>query len=168
MRSIRLAVLPFLLAAFACSGSPAAPTPQPTPTPTPAPTPTPTPQPTPTPDCGGCEPPVTNANPPARLTIRVYKVVDKNEVLQPLTERDLIPVGFKVTVDATAKDADERETNGISGWVAYFVSDEDVVNVGGNHPFQRKLTGLKEGTVEVWAKLDGVRSNTLVLRFGSR
>lgn len=170
MRVKHVVVLPFVVGLLACGGGttiPGGPLPVVTPTPTPAPTPTPTPAPTPAP-CAGCEAPVTNTNPPARLTIKVYKVTDRNEVLQPLTERDLIPVGFKVTVDATAKDHEERETNGVSGWVAFFVSDEDVVEVGGNHAFQRKLTARKAGTVDVWANLDGVRSNTLTLKFGDR
>jgi hypothetical protein len=138
-------------------------------TPTPAPTATPTPAPSPSPAaCGGCEAPVTNAAPPARLTIKVYKVVDRNEVLQPLTDRDPIPVGFKVTIDATAKDANEQETNGVSGWVAFFIDDEDVAQLDGNHAFQRKVKASAPGTVQVWANLDGVRSNTLTLRFVER
>jgi hypothetical protein len=137
----------------------------PTPAPTPAPTPTPAPSPA---TCDGCEAPVTNAAPPARLTIKVYKVVDRNEVLQPLTDRDPIPVGFKVTIDATAKDQEGRETNGVSGWVAFFIDDEDVAKIDGNHAFQRKVTARGPGSVQVWANLDGVRSNTLTLRFVER
>lgn len=136
-------------------------------TPTPAPTATPAPSPSPA-LCDGCEAPVTNDAPPARLTIKVYKVVDRNEVLQPLTDRDPIPVDFKVTIDATAKDANERETNGASGWVAFFVDDEDVAQLDGNHAFQRKVKASAPGTVQVWANLDGVRSNTLTLRFVER
>jgi hypothetical protein len=136
-------------------------------TPTPAPSTTPAPSPSPA-LCDGCEAPVTNAAPPARLTIKVYKVVDRNEALQPLTDRDPIPVDFKVTIDATAKDANEQETNGVSGWVAFFIDDEDVAQLDGNHAFQRKVKASAPGTVRVWANLDGVRSNTLTLRFVER
>lgn len=161
MKLRRSACVLLLVAAGCGRGSATSPDPVPAPTPAPTPVPTPTPAPTPTPG----EAPVTNTSPPVRLTIKVYKVTDKNEVLQPLTERDPIPVGYKVTIDATAKDAEERETNGVSGWVAFEVSDTDLVDVGGNHAFQRKLVAKKAGRVEVWAVLDGVQSNTLSIRF---
>ena len=42
------------------------------------------------------------------------------------------PVGYKVTIDATAKDVDNRDTLG-SANVDFFVSDDSLIRVGGNH-----------------------------------
>ena len=139
-------------------------------TPTPAPTPTPvvtepshTPSPVPSP-CGGCEPPVTNTNPPVRLTIRVYKIQDLNgTVIAGIPPS--IPLGYTVTIDATPKDKDNRDTLG-SGTVDFQFSDLSLVEVRSNHGFQKKLTVLAAGELEVSASLDGIDSNTLVVTLG--
>jgi hypothetical protein len=140
-------------------------------TPTPAPSPTPTPvasepshTPTPPPCTQGlCEEPTTNTAAPVRLTIRVYKVEDPNGKLVNgfITE---FPVGYKVTIDATAKDVDNRDTLGSTD-VDFGVSDESLVRIGGNHNFQRKITAVRPGGLQVWASLDGVESNILDLTF---
>jgi hypothetical protein len=138
-------------------------------TPTPAPIPTPiadpvhTPSPAP-PPCGSCEAPVTNTNPPIRLTIRVYKVEDLNgTVLAGIP--DSIPLGYKVTIDATPKDKDNRDTLG-SGTVDFSFSDPSLVKIGSNHGFQKKLTVLGGGTIAVSASLDGIDSNVLTITLG--
>jgi hypothetical protein len=151
------------------STSPAEPTPS-VPVATPAPTPTPTPvanpplqAPTP-PPCNGCEPPVTNTNPPVRLTIRVYKIQDLNgTVIAGIPPS--IPLGYTVTIDATPKDAGNRDTLG-SGTVDFTFSDMSIIEVSSNHGFQKKLKVLGEGLLEVRASLDGIDSNTLVITFG--
>jgi hypothetical protein len=138
-----------------------------TPTPTPAPSPTPVvsePSHTPTPPpCDECEAPVTNTNAPIRLTIRVYKVEDPNGKLVSGYTTEF-PVGYKVTIDATAKDEDNHDTLG-SADVSFGVSDDSLVRVGGNHNFQRKLTAVRAGDLRVWANLDGIDSNILDLSF---
>ena len=136
-------------------------------TPTPAPSPTPVAiQPShtpPPPPCDGCEAPVTNTNTPVRLTIRVYKVEDLNgKLVSGLTTE--FPVGYKVTIDATAKDVANQDTLG-SADVGFSVSDESLVRSRGNHNFQRKLTAVRAGDLRVWADLDGVTSNILDLTF---
>ncbi len=136
-------------------------TPAPVPTPVADPVHTPTPAP---PPCGSCEAPITNTNPPVRLTIRVYKVEDLNgTVLAGIP--DSIPLGYKVTIDATPKDKDNRDTLG-SGTVDFSFSDLSLVKVGSNHGFQKKLTVLGEGTLEVAASLDGIDSNVLTITLG--
>jgi hypothetical protein len=138
-------------------------------TPTPAPSPTPVTDPshtpTPAPPCtGSCEPPVTNTNPPVRLTIRVYKIQDLNgTVLAGIP--DSIPLGYKVTIDATPKDKDNRDTLG-SGTVEFSFSDPSLIKVGSNHGFQKKLTVLGGGTLEVAASIDGIDSNVLTITLG--
>lgn len=151
------------------STSPAEPTPS-VPVATPAPTPTPTPVANPPlqaptlPPCNGCEPPVTNTNPPVRLTIRVYKIQDLNgTVIAGIPPS--IPLGYTVTIDATPKDAGNRDTLG-SGTVDFTFSDMSIIEVSSNHGFQKKLKVLGAGLLEVKASLDGIDSNTLVITFG--
>ena len=146
------------------------PTPAPTPaavaTPTPAPLATPTPVPTPTPCTQGlCEEPTTNTNPPVRLTLRIYSVVNQGgQWIQGLTEMDAIPVGYTVTVDATAKDEGNRDTLGLTT-VQWEFENEQGANIVGNHTHQRRIRGDKPGTVLVTAIQDGIRSNTVALQF---
>jgi hypothetical protein len=136
---------------------------------TPAPTPTPpaadepSPDPTP-PPCNGCEAPVTNTNPPVRLTIRVYKVQDVNGSLVAGIPPS-IPLGYTVTIDATPKDAGNKDTLG-SGTVDFTYSEPTLVDVGSNHGFQKKLKVLGAGLLEVKASLDGIDSNTLAITLG--
>jgi hypothetical protein len=144
--------------------TPVAQTPSPTPSPSPvasepshAPTPPPCTQ-------GLCEPPTTNTNAPVRLTIKIYKVQDQNGTLLDGIPRP-IPVGYKVTIDATAKDEDNRDTLG-SGTVDFTFSDTSLVEVGSNHSYQKKLTVLAGGLLEVQASLDGIDSNVLVITLG--
>jgi hypothetical protein len=170
-----------LLGFVACSGgrsSPSAPapiavsTPTPEPTPSPSPSPTATPAPSPSPSgtpCppGVCEDPVTNDTPAARVTVRLYKVANQDgELQQGFTEDSQIPVGYEATIDVVAKDEEGKETLG-QGPVEFRFSDERLVRVGGNHRYQRRLTVLKAGELQVRATLDGVESNPLILHLGS-
>ena len=161
----------FVLAAGGCGGSPTSavvPTPVPTPvaTPTPAPVATPTPDPTPTPCTQGlCEPKVVNDSPAARLTLRLYTVEDGlgNFISKP-DPNEGIPVGWYARIDATAKDEDNLETNGL-GQIEFFFDDPSLVKISGPQPQQRRLKVLKPGKLNIWAELDGVQSNTLTLYF---
>ena len=117
------------------------------------------------PPCQNCEPPVTNTNPPVRLTIRIYKIQDQSGALLSGPIPPSIPLGYTVTIDATPKDANNRDTLG-SGTVDFTVSEPDLVEIKSNHGFQKKLTVLGEGLIEVKASLDGIDSNTLVITLG--
>ena len=159
------------MAGCGSSSSPAEPVPT-VPLASPAPTPTPTPvasepshNPTPPPCTQGlCEPPVTNTNPPVRLTIRIYKVQDLDgRIIAGIP--DSIPLGYTVTIDATPKDAGNKDTLG-SGTVDFSFSDMNLIEVGSNHGFQKKLKVLAPGLLEVKASLDGIDSNTLVITLG--
>jgi hypothetical protein len=167
--AVGLAVAAAVFAA-ACGGTPTTPivpSPSPTPTPTPAPAPTPTPVPTPTPCTEGlCEPKIVNDAPAARLTLRLYTVEDGagNFISNPDPNQD-IHVGSLARIDATAKDEDGFETNGL-GDIEFFFDNRSLVTIGGgNGPQQRRLKVLKPGQLNCWAELDGVRSNTLTLYF---
>jgi len=165
-----IALIGAAMAAVGCGGSTSPVTSEPTvpvatPTPTPAPPVANEPPPDPTPPpCNGCEAPVTNTNPPVRLTIRVYKVQDLNGTMVAGIPSS-IPLGYTVTIDATPKDAGNRDTLG-SGTVDFTYSDPTLVDVGSNHGFQKKLKVLGAGLLEVKASLDGIDSNTLAITFG--
>jgi hypothetical protein len=149
------------------SAAPSIPTPSvsmpapPTPAPTPEPTPVPSPPPTP---CDTCEETVTNDSPAARLSIRLYILTDEHGQLVRDYDTEAIPVGWRLTLDATAKDAQNRETNG-QKVVRWFVDDESIVQLGGSHLHQLKVTPRGPGRIEVYARQDGVDSNTLKFRF---
>jgi len=122
--------------ATACGGgtptSAILPSPLPTATPTPVPAPTPTPVPTPTPCAQGlCEPKVVNDAPAARLTLRLYTVEDGfgNFISNPDPDQD-IHVGWLARIDATAKDEDGKETNGL-GDIEFFFDNRNLVSIGG-------------------------------------
>jgi hypothetical protein len=165
MRSTTLPLIA-LLALPACGGGSSAPDPiAPTPAPTAAPTPTPTATPvtaaTPTP-CDECEPTVESNTPATRLTIRLYILTnDKGRQIRNY-DPEKIPVGWHLTLDAVAKDAEGRETNG-EKVLRWFVDNPGIVEQGGNHPHQTKITPTAEGRIEVVGRQDGVTSN--VLRF---
>lgn len=161
-------------------GSPASPGPSnPTPTPAPAPTPTPTPAPAPSPTAspctqGLCEDPTTNRNPVARVILKLYQCFDRNNqpafcpdpVKQVVNEP--IPVGYRIRLDVTGRDADNKDTNGPTGdgeGIYFVYSDPTFVEEHVMTNWQRKLTILKPGKWEVYAVFDGVASNSLAFTF---
>jgi hypothetical protein len=175
----RFAVLVALvgLAGFAgsCGGggsSPTAPPTGPTPTPSPAPAPTPTPSPTPTPD-DGSEPPVTNNAPVTRVILRLYACFDTDnqplECPDPVRQvvQEPIPVGWRLKLDVTGRDADNHETNGVSNGegIEFVVSDPSMVDIHIRSNWQRDIRVLKPGPWEVYAVFDGVGSNSLGFTF---
>src|SRR5439155_4597362 len=171
-RAPEILVVAATVVAVACGsgGTPTStivPSPVPVPTATPTPAPAPTPDPTPTPCTQGlCEPKVVNDAPAARLTLRLYTIEDGlgNFISNPNPD-DGIPVGATARLDATAKDEDGKETNGL-GSIQFFFSEPSLVKIsGGNGPQQRRLKVLKVGRLVSWAELDGVQSNMLTLYF---
>jgi hypothetical protein len=158
---------------IACGGgtptSTILPSPVPVPTATPTPAPAPTPEPTPTPCTQGlCEPKVVNDSPADRLTLRLYTIEDgQGNFISNPDPNNGITVGSTARIDATAKDADGKETNGL-GSIQFFFNEPSLVKVaGGNGPQQRRLKVLKAGRLVCWAELDGVQSNQLTLFFNN-
>jgi hypothetical protein len=167
LRAMRTLTLPLAMAAAgllaSCGGGTSAPEPiappvtvAATPTPVPATTPPPTPAPCEDP----CEPPVDNNNPAVRLSIRLYILTDDEGRQVSDWDPEAIGVGWHMTLDATAKDAEGRETNG-DRVVRWFIDNPGLVKEGGDHLHQTKLTPLAPGQIEVYAKQDGVVSNRL-------
>jgi len=169
----RILAVAATLVAVACGGgtptSTVVPSPLPvvTATPTPAPVATPTPDPTPTPCTQGlCEPKIVNDSPAARLTLRLYTVEDgQGNFISNPDPNDGIRVGSVARLDATAKDEDGKETNGL-GSIQFFFNDPGLIKIsGGNGPQQRRIKALKPGRLVCWTELDGVQSNMLTLFF---
>jgi hypothetical protein len=164
-------ILLMLAALPGCESS--SPTPVAQVTPTPVPTPTPTPEPTPTPSpspvddvCDECEEPVTNTNPPVRLTLRLYTVENGfGKFISNPDPHDPIPVGWYARIDVTGKDAEGKDTNGqrppTFNWTNGFL-----VDVGGGHTHQRRIKVLGAGSSDFWVRQQGVESNRLTLHFG--
>jgi len=171
-RALEILVVAATVVAVACGsgGTPTStivPSPVPVPTATPTPAPAPTPDPTPTPCTQGlCEPKVVNDAPAARLTLRLYTIEDGqgNFISNPDPDEG-IRVGATARIDATAKDADGKETNGL-GSIQFFFNEPSLVKIaGGNGPQQRRLKVLKVGRLVCWTELDGIQSNLLTLYF---
>jgi hypothetical protein len=137
--------------------SPAAPSPSPvavTP-PTPDP-PDPTPQ----------ESPEINDNdaPVDRVGAGVY-YVECNGELQPNSRNAReVPVGCRVHLDATPKDADNVPTNPRFP-PEWFFSSPGEIDISGSNPLGPMITGKRphKQTINVW--VDGVQSNTFSVTF---
>ena len=175
VRTVRRLAIPMALSLSlgACGGGSAVPTAPPTPTPTPIPTPTPTPAPTPDPACeaGLCEDPTTNTAPPVRVILRLFQLFDANGTWvlptpDPVRQvvREPIPLGYTIRLDITAKDVDEKPTNGKSD-VSLAISDPTMVDIQISGVFQRKVKVLKTGKWELYSLVDGVPSNSLGFTF---
>lgn len=122
--------------------------------------------PSPTPEtCADCEEPVTNTNPPVRLTLRLYTVEDGfGKFISNPDPNAPIPVGWWARLDVTGKDEGGNDTNGERpptwNWTNGFL-----VNVSGNHTHQRRLRILGTGTADFWVRQQGVESNRITLYF---
>jgi hypothetical protein len=100
-----------------------------------------------------------------RVTIRLYTVEDgSGTFIANPNPGDPIPQGFWARLDVTAKDKDGLETNG-SGRVEFFFTSLRSIVVAGGHTNQRRVKAVEPATVDCWAVLDGVRSNTVTLTF---
>lgn len=142
----------------------------PLPAPTPEPTPTPVPEPTPS-TCteGECEPPTTRRTAVNRVFYRVYQCFDSNH--QPFVCPDpnggTFKVGSRLKLDVTGKDAQGRETNGISGGedIFFYFSNEGLIDVHIVSNWQRNITILAPGVMDSQVSFDGVHSNELFFTF---
>jgi hypothetical protein len=89
--------------------------------------------------------PVESNTPATRLTIRLYILTnDKGKQIRNY-DPEKIPVGWHLTLDAVAKDVEGRETNG-EKILRWFIDNPGLVEQGGNHPHQTKITPTAEGT----------------------
>ena len=146
-------------------------TPNPTVVPSPSSpnAPAPTPRPTATPDSGGGgggggEPPVTNTSPVSRLGASVYFVECGGVPLPGTGHATSAPVGCRVHLDCTPKDSSNSPTNprGTPRWT---FTNTGIIEIGTGNPFNPVITGKGAGHVDMFAEVDGVRSDTFGIDF---
>jgi hypothetical protein len=146
--------------ASAPSPSPAAPSPSPSPSAaaSPAPEPTATPGPVPSPEINDNDAPVDHVG------AGVYYVDCNGDLVPNSRNAKEVPVGCRVHLDATAKDADNVPTNPRypPDW---FFSDPGLIDVSGSNPMGPMITARRphKQTINVW--VDGVQSNTFSVTF---
>jgi hypothetical protein len=138
--------------------------PQPT-TPTPVPgNQSPAPNATPAPEGegdGGPDIP-NNTNPVARVFAKVFFVECNGGPVEGSGSE--APVGCRVHLDATPKDAGGRPTQARST-PQWSYSDRGLFDVAGNSAFNPVLTVKKTGSTSISCTIDGVRSNEFSIRF---
>jgi hypothetical protein len=151
------------------------PIPQLTPDPTVVPSPSspnapaPTPRPTATPDGGGGgggggEPPVSNTSPVARLTASVYFVECGGAPMPNSGHASSAPVGCRVHLDCTPKDASNSPTNP-RGTPHWSFSNTGIIEIGAGNAFNPVITGKGAGHVDIQADVDGIVSNSFGIDF---
>ena len=150
------------------------PIPQLTPDPTVVPSPSspnapaPTPRPTATPDNGsgggGGEPPTTNTSPVARLGASVYFIECDGLPMPGSGRATEAPVGCRVHLDCTPKDSSGSPTipRGTPQWT---FTNTGIIEIGTGNPFNPVITGKAAGHVDMFAEVDGVRSDTFGINF---
>jgi len=171
--SITAVALAALGALAACGGSatPATPTasapvavtptpaaPSPTPVPSPAPTAAPVPNPEPSPEINDNDAPVDHVG------AGVYYVDCNGELVPNSRNAKEVPVGCRVHLDATPKDADNVPTNP-RYTPEWFFSDPGNIDVSGTNPLGPMITARRghKQTINVW--VDGVQSNSFSVTF---
>lgn len=142
--------------------------PVPTPTPIPSPTPqsTPTPEPTPKPDSTPPPDPnsgAQNRSPVARVACSVYFVECDGQVMPGSKNATSAPVGCRVHLDATTKDADNAHTFRTEPqWV---FSNPGMIERSGRSAWNPAITGKGPHHQSMYAQADGFRCDALGVTF---
>ena len=127
-------------------------------TPTPNPTPTPKSTPTPAPEPGG-----QNMNPVARVACSVYFVECNGEIVPNSRNATSAPVGCRVHLDATTKDASGDHTYRTEPqWV---FSNPGMIDRSGNSAWNPAITGKGSHYQSMYAVADGVRCDAFGINF---
>jgi hypothetical protein len=134
-----------------------APAPTATPTPAPGPTPTPAPTATPPPDSGP-----ENHNRVARIACSVYFVECNGEIVPGSHGASSAPVGCKVHLDATTKDASGEPTYREPSWV---YSNPGMIDIFDRNPWNPSITAHGRHHQDVYAQADGVRCASVGIDF---
>src|SRR5262249_5803625 len=142
--------------AVAPSPSPAAPSPSPSAAASPAPVPTP--DPASSPEINDNDAPVDHVG------AGVYYVDCNGDLVPNSRNAKLVPMGCRVHLDATAKDAENVPTNPRYP-PQWFFSDPGSIDVSGPNPMGPMITAKRphKQTMNVW--VDGVQSNTFSVTF---
>jgi hypothetical protein len=142
---------------------------------TPLPNPTPeTPAPTPSPGNPSPPPPdenddsdefiPDNTNPVAKVTAKVFFVECGGEVVPGSEYATSAPVGCRVHLDTTPKDASGKPTQPKND-PRWNYSDRSSFTVGGSNPFTPVLTVKAPGSTSIYSVIDGVQSNVFSISF---
>src|SRR5205823_5186162 len=136
------------------------PVPSPTPAANPTPTPTPksTPPPNPEPDPSG-----QNRAPVARVACSVYFVECNGEIVPNSHNASSAPVGCRVHLDATTKDASNEHTYRTEPQRVF--SDPGMIERSGNSAWNPAITGRGPHYQSMYAVADGVRCDAFGVNF---
>ena len=105
-----------------------------------------------------------NTNPVAKVLAKVFFVECDGAEVPGTGSATTAPVGCRVHLDATPKDAGGKPTQAKST-PQWSYSDKSAIEVGGNSSFNPVLTVKKTGSVSAVCTIDGVRSNEVSIRF---
>lgn len=141
--------------------TPSGPSPAPTPAPTPN-TPVPNPQPQPSPPSN---PAGDNRGGVVKVGAKVFFVECADGVVPNSEYASEAPVGCRVHLDATPKDANNRPTNP-KGTIRWTWSDPSLIRANsGVGDYTPTLIVVAPGNFSCYAEVDGVRSNDVNIRF---
>ena len=137
-------------------------------TPAPSPSPSsPSPSATPVPegegDGDGPDIP-NNTNPVAKVLAKVFFVECDGREVPGTGSATTAPVGCRVHLDVTPKDAGGKPTQTKSA-PRWTYSDTSAFTLGGNSPFNPVLSVNKTGFTSIFCTIDGVRSNEFSITF---
>lgn len=150
---------------------PSGPNPAPVPVvvvPVPIPTPPPaTPPPTAPPENTNPNPPSNpgqgdipdNTNPVAKLTAKIFFV----ECYGQIVPYPPAPVNCRVHLDVTPTDSANRHTRAV-GTPRWTFTNTHLFTLSGNSPYNPVLDVKAEGSVDCYAEVDGIRSNTVTVQ----
>jgi hypothetical protein len=113
---------------------------------------------------GGGEPPTTNTSPVARLGASVYFVECGGAPVPGSGRSGTAPVGCRVHLDCTPKDGSGSPTipRGTPRWT---FSNTGIIDIGAGNPFNPVITGRGAGCTDIYAEVDGVRSDSFSVCF---
>jgi hypothetical protein len=135
----------------------------PLPSPSPAAAvPTPTPYPTPRPDTGEDIP--DNEAPVAKVGAKVFFIECNGQDIPGTENAAEAPVGCRLHMDCTAKDAANNPTRA-QGQPHWYLSDPQLVSGGRLNDYTPTFQIVGEGTLTLYVTIDGVRSNDVSVQF---
>jgi hypothetical protein len=142
--------------------SPAAPAPNPTTPGNPSNPPPTNPEP---PDTGGGIPPdiPDNTAPVAKLGAKVYFVECNGAELPGSGGASEAPVGCRVHLDVTPKDANNKPTR-TRGTPQWTFSNMGIISIPSTSGFNPAFIAKAPGTVTTYCETDGIRSNDVTIR----
>jgi hypothetical protein len=108
------------------------------------------------------KPPEPNSTPVARVGARVYFVECQGQVVSGWDSTEA-RVGCRLHMDCTPRDAYDQPTRA-QGPPRWYLSDPRLVTGGSRLSYTPAFTIVGPGTLNLYAELDGVRSNLVTVR----